>query len=95
MSNTIKITSAVVAPVIALGLMAAPASAQSWRDRDHDRGERTTRNAVVGAVVGGIAGALVGNGDGTYIAGGALAGGALGALSANDRAKVRNRAKKG
>ena len=28
MSNTIKITSAVVAPVIALGLMAAPASAQ-------------------------------------------------------------------
>ena len=52
MSKTITITSAVVAPVIALGLMAAPASAQSWRDRDHDRGERTTRNTVVGAVVG-------------------------------------------
>jgi len=63
---------------VALTMMAAsPASAQS-RDRDD-----TTRNAILGAVVGGVAGAAIGNGDGTYIAGGALACAALGVGASN------------
>lgn len=62
---------------------AAPAEAQSrYRDRDNNN---TGRDAIVGAVVGGLAGALIGNGDGTYIAGGALAGAAVGAVSSNNR----------
>ena len=35
--------------------------------------------------VGGLAGAVYGNGDGTYIAGGALAGAALGAVASSNR----------
>ncbi len=77
MSKLLKITAVAAAPVVALSLMAAPASAQS-RDRDN-----TGRNALIGAAVGGLAGALLGNGDGTYIAGGALAGAALGAVATN------------
>ena len=77
MSKLLKITAVVAAPVMAMSLMAAPASAQS-RDRDD-----TGRNALIGAAVGGLAGALLGNGDGTYIAGGALAGAAVGAASGN------------
>jgi hypothetical protein len=68
---------------MALGLMAAtPADAQSRynRDRDNDR----TEDALVGAAVGALAGALIGNGDGSYIAGGALAGAALGIASDDD-----------
>lgn len=69
---------------LALTLMAAsPASAQS-RDRDRDRDD-STRNAILGAVVGGLAGAAIGNGDTTYIAGGALAGAALGVGASSDR----------
>lgn len=65
---------------LALTLMAAsPASAQN---RDRDDG---TRNAILGAVVGGIAGAAIGNGDTTYIAGGALAGAALGVGASGNR----------
>ena len=72
---TIK-TGALAAGVVALSLAAAaPASAQSRGD--------TGRDAILGAVVGGLAGALIGNGDGTYIAGGALAGAALGATASN------------
>ena len=74
MSKMLKITAAVAAPVVAMGLMAAPASAQS-RDRDRDD---TARNALIGAAVGGLAGAIYGNGDGRYIAGGALGGAAVG-----------------
>src|SRR5690606_10455794 len=76
---------AIAAPAVigamAVTLMAAtPADAQSrHRDRGDDRGQ----DAIIGAVVGGLAGALIGNGDGTYIAGGALAGAALGASSSN------------
>ena len=81
MSKMLKITAAVVAPAMALSMMAAPASAQSYRHYDRDRGDNTTQNALIGAAVGGIAGALLGNGDGTYIAGGALAGAALGAVA--------------
>ena len=77
MSKLLKITAVVAAPVVALSLMAAPASAQS-RDRDN-----TGRNALIGAAVGGLAGAIYGNGDGSYIAGGALAGAALGAVASN------------
>ena len=80
MSKLLKITAVAAAPVVALTLMAAPASAQSYRDRDDDSAE----NALIGAAVGGLAGALYGNGDGRYIAGGALAGAALGAV-ASDR----------
>ena len=77
MSKLLKITAVVAAPVMAMTLMAAPASAQS-RDRDD-----TGRNALIGAAVGGLAGAIYGNGDGSYIAGGALAGAALGAVASN------------
>ena len=69
---------------IALTMLATtPAAAQNYRDRDRDN---TGRDAVLGAVVGGVAGALIGQGDGRYIAGGALAGAALGAVASdNDR----------
>jgi uncharacterized protein YcfJ len=77
MSKLLKITAVVAAPVMALSLMAAPASAQS-RDRDN-----TGRNALIGAAVGGIAGAIYGNGDGRYIAGGALGGAAIGAVASS------------
>ena len=59
MSKLLKITAVAAAPVVALSLMAAPASDQS-RDRDN-----TGRNALIGAAVGGLAGALYGNGDGS------------------------------
>lgn len=78
---------AIAAPAVigamAVTLMAAsPADAQSrYRDRGDDRG----RDALIGAVVGGLAGAMIGDGDGTYIAGGALAGAALGASAGNGR----------
>ncbi|WP_420470560.1 hypothetical protein [Brevundimonas sp. FT23042] len=83
MKTLSKFAVATPALVGAVTLMAAaPASAQSYRDRNDDN---TGRNAVVGAVVGGLAGALLGNGDGTYVVGGALAGAALGAASGNSR----------
>ena len=81
MSKMLKITAVAAAPVVALTMMAAPASAQSYRDRDRD--DNSAQNALIGAAVGGLAGALLGNGDGTYIAGGALAGAALGAVATN------------
>lgn len=66
---------------IALTMLATtPAAAQNYRDRDRDN---TGRDAVLGAVVGGVAGAIIGNGDGRYVAGGALAGAALGATATN------------
>ena len=82
MSKLLKITAVAAAPVVALTLMAAPASAQSYR-HDRDRDDNSAENALIGAAVGGLAGALLGNGDGTYIAGGALAGAALGAVATN------------
>jgi len=73
-------------PLLAVTVLAAtPADAQS-RYRDNDRGrdrDSTAQNAILGAVVGGVAGALIGNGDGSYVAGGALAGAALGATASN------------
>ena len=66
---------------VALTMLAAsPVAAQNYRERDRDN---TGRDAVLGAVVGGVAGALIGNGDGRYVAGGALAGAALGAVSSD------------
>ncbi|WP_395944187.1 hypothetical protein [Brevundimonas sp.] len=79
MSKLLKITAVAAAPVIAMTLMAAPASAQS-RDRDD-----TARNALIGAAVGGLAGAVYSNGDGRYVAGGALAGAAVGAAASSNR----------
>ena len=61
-------------------LATTPAAAQNYRDRDRDN---TGRDAVLGAVVGGVAGAIIGQGDGRYIAGGALAGAGLGAVSSD------------
>lgn len=85
MKTISKIGVGVVAPALVVAMLAVtPASAQSYRDRDRDN---TGRDAVLGAVVGGVAGALIGQGDGRYIAGGALAGAALGAASSDsDRA---------
>ena len=79
-----KIAATAFVPLMAATVMAAsPADAQS-RYRDHDRGrDDSARNALIGAAVGGLAGALYGNGDGNYIAGGALAGAALGAVASN------------
>ena len=66
---------------VALTMLAVtPAAAQNYRDRDRDN---TGRDAVIGAVVGGVAGAIIGQGDGRYIAGGALAGAGLGAVASD------------
>ena len=79
--SKMAIASPAVVGAMALTLFAAaPAEAQNYRDRNDNN---TGRDAVVGAVVGGLAGALLGNGDGTYIAGGALAGAAVGAAASN------------
>ncbi|HUH24590.1 MAG TPA: hypothetical protein VLZ51_11065 [Brevundimonas sp.] len=84
MKTISKIGVGVIAPALVMTMLAAtPAAAQNYRDRDRDN---TGRDAVLGAVVGGVAGALIGQGDGRYIAGGALAGAALGAVASdNDR----------
>ena len=79
--------SAIAAPALigamALSLMAAsPADAQS-RHRDRDRDNDRTEDVLIGAAIGALACALIGDGDGSYIAGGALAGAALGASSNN------------
>lgn len=82
--------------VAALSVFAGglPAAAQSYGhryDRGYDRGyDRNDDNgdviagAVVGALVGGLAGAAIGDGSDRYVAGGALAGAALGAAAASD-----------
>lgn len=80
--SRIGFASPLVAGALALGMLAAPAQAQSRYDRD--RGGDRTEDALIGAAVGALAGAVIGNGDGTYIAGGALAGAALGASSNRD-----------
>lgn len=72
--------------VLALTLLAAaPVSAQSRYDRDRrDNDNNTTEDVLIGAVVGALAGAVIGDGDGSYVVGGALAGAALGAASGGD-----------
>ena len=69
----------------ALTMVAAtPAAAQSYRDyRDRDR--TSSSDVLVGAAIGAVAGAALGNGDGAYIAGGALAGAAIAAANDGDR----------
>lgn len=72
-----------------LAAVAAPAEAQAYYDRrGYDRHDRddddAAENAIIGAVVGGLAGAIIGEGDGRYVAGGALAGAALGAAASDD-----------
>lgn len=78
-------TLAAGAAVLALTVgAAAPAAAQSYRDyRDRDRS--SSSDVLVGAAIGAMAGAALGNGDGAYIAGGALAGAALAAANDGDR----------
>jgi len=80
MKTLSKIGVAAIAPALALTLMASPASAQRYNDRN-DSG----KDAIVGALVGGLAGAIIGNGDGRYVAGGALAGAAVGVASSDSR----------
>ncbi|WP_339914605.1 hypothetical protein [uncultured Brevundimonas sp.] len=87
----LALASPAVAGAMVLGLMAAgPADAQSrYRTYDQDRGrtqDSQTQGVLVGAAIGAVAGALLGNGDSTYVAGGALAGAAIGASAgSNDR----------
>ena len=80
-NKTLAIGAAV--PALALTLAAADAADAQSRYRDNDRRDNTAETAILGAVVGGLAGALIGNGDGSYVAGGALAGAALGASASN------------
>jgi hypothetical protein len=79
--SKIAFASPAVIGAMALSLMAAsPADAQSrYGDRNRDRDQ--TGDVLIGAAVGALAGALIGDGDGTYVAGGAIAGAALGASS--------------
>lgn len=82
MKTLSKIGVGAIAPALVVTMLAStPAAAQHYRDRDRDN---TGRDAVLGAVVGGVAGALIGQGDGRYVAGGALAGAALGAASSSN-----------
>ena len=73
-------TGILAAGAVALTMAAASPAAAQYRDRGRDD---TGRNALLGAAIGGIAGAIYGNGDGSYVAGGALAGAALGAVASN------------
>ena len=84
MKTLSKIAATAVVPVMAATVLAAGSADAQSRYRDYDRGrDDSARNALLGAAVGGLAGALYGNGDGSYIAGGALAGAALGAVATN------------
>lgn len=89
----VRLLAALTAPLVAAaGLAAAtPAEAQSRYDsgrydrhdryeqrHDRNRNDNSAENALIGAVVGALAGAIIGEGDGRYIAGGAVAGAALG-----------------
>jgi hypothetical protein len=101
--RTAALGAAVAAGLGAALMAASPAAAQSYdrydryshqdrygrysRDRDDDR----TEDVLVGAAVGAIAGAIIGDGDGRYVAGGALAGAAIGASSSSDHRDYRGR----
>lgn len=78
-----KTLTTLAAGAVAMTMVAAtPAAAQSYRDyRDRDRSDSS--DVLIGAAIGAVAGAALGNGDGAYIAGGALAGAALAASNNN------------
>lgn len=84
-----KTIGTLAAGAIALSMVAAtPAAAQSYRDyRDRDR--TSSSDVLIGAAIGAVAGAALGNGDGRYIAGGALAGAAVAAANDGDRYDYR------
>lgn len=90
--NTLSKTAAASVAAMALSLMAAgTVSAQAYYPGGYgysDPYRQQSRSSsgsdvVVGAVVGAIAGAVIGEGDGRYVAGGALAGAAVAAASGN------------
>ncbi len=70
-------------------VLVLPAGAALAGDRDDDR----ARNALIGAGIGAIAGAMLGDGDTTYVIGGAVAGAAVGyaATSDDDRRRYDDR----
>jgi len=57
---------------------------------DADALSRKDKHTLVGAVVGGVAGHVLSNGDPAMIAGGALAGGAIGNVTTPDRRDNRD-----
>jgi hypothetical protein len=96
---------AFVAVMGAALVAAAPAAAQTYdrydrhdrydrydrHDRRRDRDDDRTEDVLIGAAVGAVAGAIIGDGDGRYVAGGALAGAALGASASSDHRDYRGR----
>lgn len=82
MKSISKLAAAAFVPVMAVAVLTATSADAQSRYRDNGRDD-TARNALLGAAIGGIAGAIYGNGDGSYVAGGALAGAALGAVASN------------
>jgi hypothetical protein len=64
------------------GALVLPASAAFAGDRGKSN---KTERAIIGAVLGGVAGAALSDGDGSAIALGAVAGGALGVATAKDK----------
>lgn len=70
-------------------MLALAVAATTFVAGDADAMSRKDKRTVVGAVVGGVAGSLMSNGDPAAIAGGALAGGAIGNLTTPERRDYR------
>ncbi len=83
MKSISKLAAAAFVPVMAVAVLTATSADAQSRYRENDRRDDSARNALIGAAIGGLAGAIYSNGDGSYVAGGALAGAALGAVASN------------
>ena len=87
--KTVAISGAVIA-ALAVGALATPTSAQSYRGDSYGNGCRTRSDGTTGAVIGGIAGALLGSNLASHHggrAGGAALGGVAGAVLGNSIAR--------